>query len=281
MGKEPGSPPGGPKKPLVVGLILGAVAIAVVIGALYLRSKQLTAPPSSGDSGVALAPPPAPDAQAAADEPIEPEVDPGTGAPLSADQVLRRLATRGSSSPELASWLSAEGVLRRIAAAALLISQGRSPRNMLGFIQIADPFKVIDTLVESKGKGEDRILIAPESYARYDVLARVVKGADVAEWGRGYRRLRPHLNAAFAEVAEPGQRFDDVLAAAITRLLAARVPEGPIELVEKGALFLFADPALESLSDAEKHMIRLGPANAAVIQEGLRVFARNAGLRVE
>ena len=270
---------GGSKKPLVAGLVLGLAAILIVAGAFYLRGRSAPTPAAAVDAAVA------PDATASLDaelpeEVVEPEVDPGTGMKRTPDQILRIVAARGSPSPELEGWLSADGVLRRTAAAVLLLSQGRSPRSMLGFIQIGEPFKVVDTLVASKGKGDDRILIAPESHARYDVLARVIKGADVAEWGRGYRRLRPHFNAAFAEVAEPEQRFDDVLAAAISRLLAAKVPEGPIELVERGAVFLYADPALESLSEAEKHMIRLGPANAAVVQEALRVFARNAGLSV-
>lgn len=261
---------------------VAAVAVAAIVGAgvyVYLkRPPEVTPVPDAGSAPVVSAPDPKIPPE---EEPTEPELDPATGQALSPDELLRRIASQGSPSPELSSWLAADGVLRRIAASVLLIAGGRSPRNMLGFIQIPDSFKVVDTLVASKGKGDDRILMAPESHARYDVLARVLKASDVPAWGRGYRRLRPHFDAVFAEVGEPGQRFDDVLAAAIRRVLAARVPEGPIELVERGAVFLYADPALESLSEVEKHMIRLGPSNSKAVQDALRLFARSSGLGVD
>lgn len=262
------------------GLVV-AVALLVVVAigvAAYVFGTRSVAIEPVRDASVPSPPAPLDAEPAAPEEPVEPEVDESTGRPLSPDEVLRRVAAQGSPSPELASWFSADGVLRRIAAAVLLISQGRSPRNMLGFIQIEGTFKVVDTLVAFKGLGADRILMSEESQARYDVLSRILKGADVAAWGRGYRRLRPHFGAVFAEVAEPGQRFDDVVAAAIGRILAAKVPEGEIELEEAGAIFLFKDPALESLSEVEKHMIRLGPMNAKAVQDALRIFARSAGL---
>lgn len=275
---QPPSPKRRPGAALPLALLLFAGALGA--GAfLFLRPPPATSSaPDGGPNPVAPAPDPEPPPQEA---PVEPEVDPSTGQVLSPDELLRRVAAQGSPSPELAAWLSAEGVLRRIAAAVLLASQGRSPRALLSFIPISQPFKVVDTLVASGGRGEDRILMSPESPARYDFLARVLQASDAAAWGRGYRRLRPHFNAVFAEVAEPGQRFDEVLSQAVRRVLAAEVPEGPIELVEKGAVFHYADPRLEALSELEKHLIRMGPTNTKAVQESARIFARAAGLAVE
>jgi hypothetical protein len=42
--------------------------------------------------------------------------------------------------------------------------------------------------------------------------------------------------------------------------------------------FQFADPELEALSPAQKHLLRMGPHNMRLVQTKLRAFARAAGL---
>ena len=58
-------------------------------------------------------------------------------------------------------------------------------------------------------------------------------------------------------------------------MLAVPVPEQPPELVKGVLTYRYADPELEALSPAAKHLLRLGPENAREIQEKLRFF-RNA-----
>ena len=206
------------------------------------------------------------------------ELDGGTvpSLPLAdGDALLRKLAAAGSSSAELAGWLAAPDILRRIAASIFLMARGDSPRPVLGFVEIEGEFAVKE---ESRGKKGERILISPASYARYDRLTRALTSIDGAYAGQAYGQLRPYFDSAFAEVGHPGERFDDVLRSAIRRLVSVQVSGGEIELVEKGAIYAFRDPALESLRPLDKHMLRLGPANAAAIQASLRRFAEAAGL---
>ena len=42
--------------------------------------------------------------------------------------------------------------------------------------------------------------------------------------------------------------------------------------------FQFADPELEALSPAQKHLLRMGPRNMRLVQHKMREFARAAGL---
>jgi hypothetical protein len=185
------------------------------------------------------------------------------------DALLREHASRASKSAELAAWLSAPDIVQRIAAAVRLIAQGRSPRPVLSFLEIEGDFRVIG----------DREL-DPASYKRYDRLTEIFTTVDAAFLGRGYRGMRPYFESAYSQVAQPGERFDGVLIAAIGKLTAVKVPEGRIELVPRGAIYLFKDPALESLSEVEKHLIRMGPRNARAIQDSLRQFASAAELSV-
>jgi hypothetical protein len=96
---------------------------------------------------------------------------------------------------------------------------------------------------------------------------------DPGSAARAYRQLSPYLEGAFAQIAQPGERFDDVLRAAIERLRAVPVPVGPIEVVPKGALYLYADAALEARPPAEKQLLRFGPTNQAALQAWLGRFA--------
>jgi hypothetical protein len=205
------------------------------------------------------------------------EVDAGVAAiapkpPIQGDDLLRKLASAGSKSNDLAGWLSAPDIVQRIAAASRLIADGKSPRPVLMFVELEGDFSVF----EQGGK----IFMAPESYRRYDGLVRAFTSLEPAYAARAYSDLRPYFDSAFSQVARKGERFDDVLAAAVLRITSVKFPEGPIELAEKGAIYTFADPSLESLSAVEKHVIRMGPQNVEALQKWLRTFAESVGLRL-
>lgn len=274
--------PGGRPNPIVVGAILLAAAGGIGYFLWSSRAPAPSPPPTPVMKPMAKAEPA--DAGAAEEEtsfePARRRADPAA--------LLRRSAARGSSSKLLGEWLNAPGIFRRLAAAVRLVADGRSPRSVVGFIKVPGRFSVVESWDPKARKAgrlpagvdpadKDRIFMARESYTRYDEIGRLFSEANPEAWGRGYRRLRPHFDRVFAEVAKPGERFDEVLGRAIDRVLSVEVPERQPELVEKGATFLFADPELEALSDVEKHLIRMGPKNAAAVQAAVRRFARSAG----
>ena len=273
--------------------VLGLLgAILVVAGGAFLFWQTQNAPvpvtpPAEAVVDAGFAQPPLDAGTDTFEEPIT-----ESGVRISPDALLRKIAAKGTKSSKLADWLEAPGLLRRIAAAIRLVAEGRSPRGVLSFIRIEGHFSVVDSWdTEARKAGlipkgvpksdRDRIFIAPECYARYDEVARIVMAADMEAWGRGYKRLRPHFNRVFAEIAKPNEKFDDLLETAIARLVAVEVPEGQAELVGTGAIYQFKDPALEKLPEAEKHLVRMGSSNAVSIQKALRQFAKSAGIGLE
>lgn len=69
-----------------------------------------------------------------------------------------------------------------------------------------------------------------------------------------------------------------MLAQAIGRLTHVAVPAGTVEVIPRGAFYSYADPRLEALSSAEKHLLRMGPENMRKVQTKLTEFASALGL---
>ena len=58
-------------------------------------------------------------------------------------------------------------------------------------------------------------------------------------------------------------------------LLETPLPAGPLRVRPKGATgSQYADAILESLPGAQKQLLRMGPDNAAVVQQRLRLIAQ-------
>lgn len=240
-----------------------------------------------------LTPPPAP-------APLRAEVDagvPDAGPAVSLAEGNAKLAALASGlSPmeQLAKWLQADDIVRRLAAAVNLVADGESPRPVLGFLELAGPYPVTEVL-DPKQKQAKRpkrfkkgqkpppargshFFVSPDAYARYDGFSQVVASIDPKAAAAAFKTLHPYLDAAFGEIGRPGRRFDDALVAALKRVTAVQVPDGPVELVLEGAMYRYQDAALEALPSADKHVLRLGPKNAAKVQAALKAFAAEAGL---
>jgi hypothetical protein len=223
--------------------------------------------------------------------------DSGAFTPMSlpeGDALLRKLAGLWSKSADLAKWLAADDLIRRLTAAVNLVADGESPAPVLTFIPFKEEFSVDEEGGPKGKKGHrthrgrpkhpktviGRLFISPASYARYDAVTRAFMSVDPDVAGKAYGQLRPYFDTAFAQIGRPGKRFDDVLAAAIRRLVSTPLLEGKVEVVPKGAVYAFKDPAIESRSAAEKLLLRMGPANGKAVQESLRRFAGSAGLAI-
>lgn len=236
---------------------IAVVALAAVGGALWFFRDRIF--PTT----------PEPVVQAVPDPVVSPDAGVALKSAEEADTLLRRLAVNGSSSKLLESWLASPGILQRITAAVVRVAEGKSPVPVLSFIEIKGPFSVT--------KKDDKLYISAESNSRYDTFTEVFTSIDADYAGRAYGELRPYFESAFSQVAHEGERFDAVLQNALKRLSSVPVPDDPIEVVEKGGTaYAFKDPALEALSPAEKHVLRLGAKNARAFQASLRAFSEKA-----
>jgi hypothetical protein len=261
-----GATPGGPGNeplprparawPVVLGVILVALA-GLVIWYLVQRPPegQLTPPepaPRGQETGAAVPP---------AEPP--PTVQEG-------DARVRALVGPLSADPELAKWLGVEGLLQRFTTAVANIAEGESPRMVLNFMAPVGGFQV----AEDQG----RTTIDPRSYERYDAVARVIGSLDAQGSAQAWAELRPLADRVYAEIAPPGRTFEQTFTRAIEHLLEVPVPQGDVEVVPKGALYVYADPKLEGLSRAQKHLLRMGPGNIQIIQRRLQELHTALGL---
>lgn len=245
--QPPPTPPpkrGPPVIPIVAVLAIGALVAWFVIG----RKGE---PPAA----------PEPVAAAKPATPGEPAAPPSVPVAES-DAKTRNLVSGLSSEPEFAKWLGTEGLVQRFTAAVSNIAEGETPRMVLSFLAPAQGFQV--------ARGGSQPLMDPRGYERYDAVGRVFGSIDGQMAARVYREMKPLIDGAYAEIAPPGQTFDRTFARAIEHLLAVQVPQGDVALVERGALFAYADPQLEGLSRAQKHLLRMGPKNMEAIQGKLR-----------
>jgi hypothetical protein len=191
----------------------------------------------------------------------------------SSDALIRRLAGEFSAHPSIGAWLPASDIIRRVAAAVDAVAEGRSPAKQIDFFLPGEKFKVLTR--------SGREYLDPASYDRYAPAAEVFISCNARDLARFYRGLRPLFQEAYRELGYPSGDFDLPLKQAILELLAAPVVEGEIRLERKVKTYMFADPALEGLSEAQKHFLRMGPESVAAVQIKLRELAAALGIPAE
>lgn len=243
------------KAPIVVVAILVLVAIAGYLGWRVYEGQHAPPPPVVEQPQVVDAG--GPDAG--------PSLNPADG-----DALLKDGAAGISGDAMLAKWLAQPDIVRRLVAAAMQVSEGESPHETLGFITVTGPFTVTE-----KGKGKkQQLFMSDKSMARYDPFVKIVGTINADAAGKLYAKVRPFAEAVFREIAPPGKEFDATLQKAVDHLAATPMPAGPIALKPptEGIGYLYADPELEKLTRAQKHLLRMGPKNAKVIVDQLKAF---------
>jgi DUF3014 family protein len=258
---------------LSIALVLAALAVAGYL--LFPRAR----PPESTPAGEVAPPAPAPTAPVMPPPPPpavaggeEPEIVPSTTLPplAESDALVREQAGGLTESPAFPRWLATDGLVQRFVAAVDNVAEGVSARPLLGFLAPQEGFETVTR--------DERVYVDPRSWARYDGVADVIATIVPQRAAALYRELQPLCDAAWVELGHPSGSFDDALAKAIRVLLATPIPEGQVELRPKVVTFAYADPRLEALSPAQKHLLRMGPRNMRLVQGQLRTLATALGL---
>ncbi len=193
--------------------------------------------------------------------------------PLDAsDAVVRSLVHSLSDNPEIAVWLTTNGLIRNFTVVVTNIADGHTPARHLQTLRPASPFRAAD-------RG-GRIEIDPRGYDRYASIAAAVGAIDPAGAARLYATLKPRIEEAHRELGTPDPSFDVTLQRAIVALLDTPAPDGPVLLQPsvKGISYGYRDARLENLTDPQKQLLRMGPANTRAIQSRLREIAIALGI---
>jgi hypothetical protein len=179
------------------------------------------------------------------------------------DPYLRTLLRGLSARPELAAWLATDNLIQQMAWTIDRVSHGESPA---GELRVVAPEGNLATIRVGRTRRIDE-----SSYARYDGLADALASVDPAAVATAYRTIQPRLNEAYLAMGKTESSVDVAVQQALDVLIGTPIPSGPIVVVEgRGATWAFADPALEALTPAQKHLLRMGPRNTARVIETLR-----------
>lgn len=240
-------------------VLLVALAVYYLIFAGRGKAKQVAEP--------------SPQAQKAAGEkaPVE------TGINLAAlsveldksDDPVRNLLAELSSNPTFGQWLKTKELIRKFVASVDNIANGQSPRAHLDFFALGGEFKTVFR--------NGRTYLDPSCYDRYKNVADIFVSTSSTGCARMYGSFKPLFQQAYRELGYPKEDFHQTLLRAIVEILKTPVVHESIALEKKIISYAMADPKLEELSLAQKHLLRMGPENLQLIQAKLREIALALG----
>jgi hypothetical protein len=187
------------------------------------------------------------------------------------DDLVRQLAKEVSSHPRIPIWLKSEHLIRRFVAAVDNIANGLSPRPHIDFFIPAGDFEVI--------KKGNVYYADPDGYGRYNPVVDVVVSLDSKQCAYLFRQLKPLFQEAYRDLGYPDQDFQDTFLRAIVELLKTPVVEGAVLLEKTVVSYVMVDDELENLSEAQKHLLRMGPENVGALQAKLREIALALGFQ--
>lgn len=215
---------------------------------------------------IAQAPPPAPVPVVPPEpEPEEPESELELPPLDDSDPFLRELVAGLGEHPQLARWLTPDRLARRFVASIDNVAEGVAPRKHFPSLAPKEGFSVVER--------DGQLHAAPESYRRYDAAAAFLSSLDAEATAKLYRGLEPLFDEAYQDLGYPDRDFRRTLGQAIQRLLQTPVPSGDLVLVEGTASYEYADPRFESLTPAQRQLLRMGPANVRRVKAKLREIA--------
>ena len=263
----PRTPPPRPPSRAMPMAIAGAVLVIAALGAYFWFNRgAATEPPQA----TAVAPAAVAEAPAAADDTPQYDLPPLEDS----DEFMRARMSELSSHPLMAAWMKGTDLVRNLAVVLENTSRGLTPSLHLRALRPQGEFRVVE-------RG-DRFLIDAANYERFNGIAAAAAGIDAQAAGRLYRGVKPLIQMAYDQLGSQ-EPVDTALQRALSGLLRAPIVEGniPVEIGGEGVGYRFADPMLESLSPAQKQLIRMGPANQQTIQDQLLRFAAAARLTVQ
>jgi hypothetical protein len=245
-------------------VLLGA-AIGVA-GYFAWVANRRAAPPPEQARAATPEPRPAQPLGGAAEAVIVPPLD-------ESDPLVRDLVRRLSSHPQVLAWLTTDRLIRTFTVAVANVAEGTTPAGHVQILRPRQSFAVTEV-------GEN-LVADPKSYGRYDGLAQAVESIDAAAASRLYATLKPRLDEAYRELGYLDTPFDAAVERALVRLLRTPIADRRAPIEPRGIGYGYRDERLESLSGAEKQLLRMGPANARRVQAKLREIALALGIPSE
>ena len=166
------------------------------------------------------------------------------------DQLVRDGVRSLSQHVGLAKWLVPAELIRKFVVLVDNVALGAIPRNHIPFLAPDGGFQVQQV-------SEEDYMLDADSFARYDLVTEIFVSIDSNRAVEFYVLLRPLFQEAFTDLGYENKQFDDVIFAAIGRLLEIPAISPPIHLKRPVVMYEFADEKLESMSAVQKQLVRI------------------------
>ncbi|MDP9083563.1 MAG: DUF3014 domain-containing protein [Pseudomonadota bacterium] len=246
----------------MIGVAVGVLALAS--GAWYVLHTRHAVPRNPPTAAQPVAPEPAPEDQVA--NPVIPgtmDAASSTALPTlnDSDAALNEALTRVLGTAAISDFLLPESIIRH-----LVVTIDNLPRQKVSVQKL--PTRAVPGSFAVIGD-ELHATLDPRNFARYEPMVAVVRKVDMKALATVYFRFYPLFQQSYQDLGYPKGYFNDRLVKVIDLLLGTAPPAGPVELVRPNVMYLYADPALESLSAGQKLLIRMGPENAAAVKAKL------------
>jgi hypothetical protein len=252
-------------------VIWGSAAVVVLglLGAVYYYKYHgaASAPPVKTEAPPAPAPPPQAATEPAIRNPVPVPADIKPLPPLNdSDPDVRGSLAGVFGARSISQFLVPENIVRHI-----VVTVDNLPRKKVA-IELRPVKPTPGTTVTATQA--DITTLGSANFERYAPLIKVVRGTDTTVLANVYFKLYPLFQQSYEDLGYPGQYFNDRLVEVIDDMLRAPDVQGPIELTQPKVFYEYADPKLESLSAGQKLLLRMGPANEAIMKAKLREFRK-------
>ncbi|MGB1298886.1 MAG: DUF3014 domain-containing protein [Psychrobium sp.] len=164
--------------------------------------------------------------------------------------------------PTATSYLNNKDLVRNFVTFVDNASRGDLAAKFSPIISPSDKFTVNEI--------EREMYINPESYERYNTYVDVINSLNVDLAISALTTLMPLVDEAYMELGYEQGAFISTLNQALEEMLQAPVIRNPIKVVAPSAMYKYADPQLEGLSDIQKLMLRMGPDNITKLRPKLQ-----------
>ena len=256
---------------IIVLIAIAAAGVYLVRTAMHPKEQESSAPAALPAPAPSVAP-----AHSTSSPAIEHPITQAESTPASTSTApLPALADSDASVLGALSMLASGGNVRSLLAPNQIISRvvatvDALPRHSMGSSFILPLHTPKGSMQTSQANG--MTVISADNAKRYAPYMAVLASVDPHALVGWYRHNYPLFQQAYRELGYPHGYFNDRLVMAIDDMLAAPDLHDPVAVNKSGPHYVLVDPQLQSLSNGQKLMVRMGPANEQQFKAKLRMI---------
>lgn len=194
--------------------------------------------------------------------PVETEIEEPLPPLEESDNQIKEILSKTSDKNLVSQLLKRTDIIHRFVATIDSLPKKRLPIKFRLFPPIPGKFLVTKD-------SRDIITLDSNNYSRYNKYMQLLNMLESEQLVKWYTRYYPLLQEAYDTLGFKNRYFNDRFIFVIDHLLKTPEVIGTIQLVQPKVFYEYADPALERLSAGQKILLRIGPANMAIVKAKL------------